>query len=277
MGRTILLTGVTGSIGEATAKQLVRTGHISLILAGRNPDNLETLKTELHKINSHNTIDTVLLDLANIESVRRAVGVIKEKYTDLTTIVNLAAVYTRHKQMNAGGFETMFATNYIGTFLFTFLLSQHYAPAKALTVITVSSSGLSKINFDNLNGERRFSSIANFSQSKTCEVLFAKKLARQFDGTASVSFCFDPGIVQSKSMNNMPLLIRAIGRIVGSAPDKPAQTLTQLILSPTGKDLNGKFINKNGSLITLSRYAEDNLVQDKLWKITQKLISANAS
>ncbi|MDF5306455.1 SDR family NAD(P)-dependent oxidoreductase, partial [Vibrio parahaemolyticus] len=49
---TILLTGATGGIGQAIARELAKRG-ASLILVGRNEESLQTLQRELSNPERH--------------------------------------------------------------------------------------------------------------------------------------------------------------------------------------------------------------------------------
>ena len=262
----ILLTGVTGAIGKATVTELVKIGSHPLLLVGRTESSLLQLRQEVQPINPLVSIHLLTIDLANIDAVKAGIAKIIQEYKALHAIINLAAVITKERTLVKGGLETMFATNYLGPFLLTAELSKAFSPAYPLRIITVTSASTSRIDFANLQGEKRFSSIANFSQSKTCNVLLVKKLARELVQTPSVSFGFDPGIVRSKAMDEMPKLFGLIGKLVGKPPQQAAYALTQLATDPGFEHANGQFFNQRLQPIKVSSYAEDQQIQDKLWK-----------
>jgi NAD(P)-dependent dehydrogenase (short-subunit alcohol dehydrogenase family) len=268
----ILLTGVTGAIGKATVAELVKIGSYPLLLVGRNEDSLLQLLQEVQPLNPMVPIRTLRLDLSDLEAVNAGIARISEEYKGLFGIINLAAVITRQRTLVKGGLETMFATNYLGPFLLTSQLSKAFSQAYPLRIITVSSASTSPIDFANLQGENRFSSIANFSKSKTCNVLFVKRLAREFEGTLSVSLGFDPGIVRSKAMDEMPKLFGLIGKLVGRPPQQAARALALLATEPTYQQANGQFFNKHLKTVKMSSYADNRQIQDELWEVSRRKV-----
>jgi NAD(P)-dependent dehydrogenase (short-subunit alcohol dehydrogenase family) len=190
--KNILLTGVTGAIGKATLIQLVKAEGLNLILAGRNESSLSALKASI--IESASAIDILRLDMADFKSVYNFIDLIKSRYQRLDVIVNIAAVIKRQRTITVDGLEVMFQTNFLSPFLLTTRLCTS-DPARATRVITVSSASTSVIDFQNLNSERKFSTLNTFSQSKSCNVLFVKMLARKFANQGgNISIGFDPGI-----------------------------------------------------------------------------------
>ncbi len=58
-------------------------------------------------------------DLSSINSVRKEVEAIRQKYTRIDLLINNAGVIVQHKQMSVDGIEMTFATNHIGPFILT--------------------------------------------------------------------------------------------------------------------------------------------------------------
>ena len=237
---------------------------------GRNAALLNQLKDELLSANNKNSVDIVIVELSEIKSVSLACDVITRQYSTLFAYVNLAAVIKRQRLLTSERMETMFATNYLAPYQLSTRLSGFYSDS--LKIILVSSASTSKIDFDNLQGESKFSSIPIFSQSKTCNVLLVKKLSRQFESSNCVSIGFDPGIVKSKSMTEMPKFFQIIGKMVGKAPDKSAKALAEIIFT-TGST-SGTFYDKHLKPIKTSNYSDDTVLQDKLDELTMELIKA---
>jgi retinol dehydrogenase 14 len=65
--------------------------------------------------------------------------------------------------------------------------------------VTVSSGAhtTGKIDFGDLQGERRYSGQRAYSQSKLANVLFTYELARRLDGTGVTATVLHPGVVRS--------------------------------------------------------------------------------
>lgn len=266
--RNIVITGATGAIGKATAIELIRCPNINLILLGRNTIGLNQLKSDLLKINSENTVDIINTDLSQLKSVGETIDLIIKKYSTLFCFVNLAAVIKKKKSYTSDNIETMFATNYVSPFLLATRLADSYS--NSLKIVFVTSASATKIKLDNLQGEIKYSAISNFSQSKICNVLFIKKLSRQFESTHVTAIGFDPGIVKSKSMGELPKIFQIIGRVIGKTADRSAKSLAKIVID--NNFINGNFYDKNLKEINTSKYSNDILIQDKLFDQTNELI-----
>jgi len=93
------------------------------------------------------------------------------------------------------GIETIFATNHLGPFLLTGLLIDTLKESAPSRVITVASKGLMmypnlKIEFENLNGEKKFSPQHAYYHSKLAQVMFTYELTRKLAGTGVTANCY---------------------------------------------------------------------------------------
>ncbi len=83
--RTILITGATSGIGEATAKLLINNNR--LIICGRRSDRLEKLKNELLQINE---VTSLTFDVANKNQVFEAINSLPENFKTIDVLINNA-------------------------------------------------------------------------------------------------------------------------------------------------------------------------------------------
>ena len=89
--------------------------------------------------------------------------------------MNCAGVYTPKRSVTTEGFETMFATNLLGPFLLTNLVLPQLRAAESARVLVISAPSGTKLDFDDLQGERRFRSLTNFGASKAADLLSRSK------------------------------------------------------------------------------------------------------
>src|SRR4051812_40495889 len=113
-GRRALVTGVTSGIGLVTARELARAG-AEVLLAGRDPDKLEAVRSSLARAFPGSTLHPVLLDLADQSSVRRAAA-LAGSHGPLDLLVNNAGVMAPPYERTVDGFELQLATNHLGPF-----------------------------------------------------------------------------------------------------------------------------------------------------------------
>lgn len=83
--RTILITGATSGIGEATARLLIKNNR--LILCGRRSERLEKLKSELSLINE---VTTLNFDVTNRKVVFKALDSLPENFKEIDILINNA-------------------------------------------------------------------------------------------------------------------------------------------------------------------------------------------
>ena len=83
--RTILITGATSGIGEATARLLIKKNR--LILCGRRNERLEKLKSELGLINE---VTTLNFDVSNRKAVFESIESLPDNFKSIDVLINNA-------------------------------------------------------------------------------------------------------------------------------------------------------------------------------------------
>ena len=116
-GENVLITGASGGLGLAVAKQIAEHGG-NLILAVRNVRKASALAKQL-SIASRGSIDVIELDLSDLKSVHSAAEQVKNKIDILILNAGVMATPLRH---TVDGFELQMGTNHLGHFAFTGLL-----------------------------------------------------------------------------------------------------------------------------------------------------------
>src|SRR4051812_1954530 len=203
--RTAVVTGATAGIGRAIAEALAAAG-LTVVLVARDQARGEAARQEITKTTANDRISVVVGDLGEMASIRRAAVAIGRAHPKLDILVNSAGVYTPKRTVTADGFETMFATNLLGPFLLTNLLLPQLAAGSARVLVLSAPSG-TKLDFDDLQGERPFRSLTAFGASKAADLLFTFELARRSAGTGVTANAIHPGLVRTNLMSGAPALI----------------------------------------------------------------------
>jgi NAD(P)-dependent dehydrogenase (short-subunit alcohol dehydrogenase family) len=181
-GRTAVVTGANSGIGTVTARELAAHG-ARVVLACRSrtrgQDTLDALRVRL---GADARLDLVELDLADLASVRRAADEIRallDERVDL--LVNNAGVMALPLRRTADEFEMQFGTNHLGHFALTGLLMPALLAVPEPRVVTVTSNfhRYGRIDFANLNAERRYQKWQAYGQSKLANLLFTLELDRR--------------------------------------------------------------------------------------------------
>jgi len=272
MKKTVVVTGATGAIGKATALELAKN-NCAVILLGRNTDKLSKVQSEIIQATSNNDIETVVADLSEAKSIRQAIAEIKSKHNSLNALVNVAAIFTKNRTENSRGLEYTFSTNHLGPFILTNELLDLLKAGKPARVITVSAPSTTKINFDDINGKKNYSSgfLGAFGASKMMNIMFTYALARRLEGTGVSTSVFHPGLVKSELTKDMPKFLYYIFKTISSAPDKAAKMLCSLAIDKQYENSNGTFLKFDGKEIQSNKYSYDKDLQEKLWILSEQL------
>ena len=112
MHKTILITGASSGIGEATARRFDQAGS-RLILNARNTEKLTSLKKELEE--SYGTeVYLIPFDVRDFQSAEKAIGSIPETFRQIDVLVNnagLALGVDKEFEGDMTDYETMIDTN----------------------------------------------------------------------------------------------------------------------------------------------------------------------
>jgi NAD(P)-dependent dehydrogenase (short-subunit alcohol dehydrogenase family) len=193
-GRTAVITGANSGIGYCTARELARHGAEVLLACRseqRGTEAVERLRAEV----PGGRVRFARLDLADLSSVRSFVNEYDSDRLDL--LINNAGVMAIPYAKTTDGFETQFGVNHLGHFALTGLLLPRLLATPRARVISLSSivHALSKIDLDDLNGERRYRRWIAYGRSKAANLLFIHELARRLKaaGVDIVAAAAHPG------------------------------------------------------------------------------------
>ena len=111
--KTVLITGANTGIGKEVARQLALRPEIARIyLACRNAERASTAKAELEAATGRTIFDIVLMDVADLASVRAGLADIDGSVDAL--VMNAGVIGPQSMNLTADGVTTVFATNVLG-------------------------------------------------------------------------------------------------------------------------------------------------------------------
>ena len=239
-------------------------------MACRDKIRGEKDRTEIETASGNKNIELLLLDLASQQSVRDGAASFKKAHGKLDVLINNASVFKGTRTTTPDGLEAMFTTNHLGHFLLTNLLLDELKASPSGRVINITAPSTTKLDFDDLQGERKFSALSAFGASKMCNLLFTYELARRPEGTNVTSNALYPGLIKSNLMNEAPAPIRWLTRLFSSTPEQASASLVYLASSPEVEGVTGKFF-KGKKIISSSAYSHDESVQRRLWDVSMAL------
>jgi NAD(P)-dependent dehydrogenase (short-subunit alcohol dehydrogenase family) len=212
VGKRFFITGANSGVGYSAAVELARRGAV-VVLACRDRARGEAALAQLRvdargPESAAGVAELVELDLASLDSVRAVAEAELAREEPLHGLINNAGVMAPPKrQVTKDGFEVQFGTNVLGHFALTcrlmpaLLLGRASILEDAPRVVTLASIAhkRGRLNFDDLQSERRYSPMAAYAQSKLGDLMFAFELDRRLRAAhvAVVSIGCHPGVAQS--------------------------------------------------------------------------------
>jgi len=295
-GKTAIITGANSGIGYQAGVELARHGaHVVLCVRDvhKGQAALESLLREAAQNHvgqglTRPSAEIALLDLASLASIRKFALGFAARRQALDILINNAGVMALPtRQLTEDGFERQFGTNHLGHFILTGYMVPQLLGAEAPRVVTVSSLAhiQGKIDFDNLQSERKYTPWKAYENSKLANLLFAFELDRRARAVGSklLSLACHPGISRTQIVANGPgpnfksnLLFGPL-RFLTSPDSEGAEPTLYAAANPLAR--SGEFIGPNGFLefyghpkvVRARKKAYDPEVAKKLWTVSEQL------
>ena len=275
-GRTVLITGGTGGIGRATAVGLAALG-ARIAITGRSIGRAEAAAADIRGATGNPDVDAFGADLSSQSEVRRLASEVLDAYPRLDVLVNNVGGFWATRHVTEDGLERTFAVNHLAAFLLTDLLLDRLKASAPARVVTVSSNAqsLGAIDFEDLQGERRYSGQDAYNQSKLASVLFTYELARRLVGTGVTATVLHPGVVNSgfgaEDPSRIFRLLVPLWRPFMKTPQQGAATSIYLASSPEVEGATGTFF-ANGKPQISSKTSYDESAAGRLWRVSARLV-----
>ena len=196
-GKVAVVTGGNSGIGLETARRLAAAG-AEVVIAVRNPGKGAAAVADIMTSHPGTAVTAESLDLSSLASVRDFAQKMAARDQPIDVLVNNAGIMAVPKrEETADGFELQLGTNHLGHFALTGLLLPLLRRADAARVVTLSSSAarMGRMNFDDLQSERKYGPWRAYGQSKLADLLFAFELQRRSaaNGWEVTSYAAHPG------------------------------------------------------------------------------------
>jgi len=212
-GKVVAITGTTSGTGYVCAREVAKKG-ATVILLNRSSERAENSLAQLNKEVPTGNFDSIVCDLQNFDSVRKAMETVKSKYEVIDVLVNNAGVMALKDQATSDGFDVQIQTNVLSHFLVTKELYPLMLKSKQARIVNHSSMArlgppleakYFEANGGNLGGDGTEEENMNFKgprwlryhQTKLANAAFTYGLKNQFEkaGVSNViSLLAHPGL-----------------------------------------------------------------------------------
>lgn len=275
-GKVMLVTGATDGIGKVTILELARRG-ATVVGVGRNPEKCAAVEKEVRAVAVNPAVEFIVGDLSSQKDVRAVAETFLRDHRRLDVLVNNAGGIIYERKVSVDGIEMTWALNHLGYFLLTNLLLDVLKSSAPSRIVSVSSGAhrFGKINFDDLQSTKGYSSWRVYGQSKLANILFSNELARRLEGTGVTSNALHPGLVASRfgRSGNSPMTT-LVGWFQGAAaitPEQGAQTSIFLATSPEVEGVTGLYFEKCKP-VKPSAAALDVETARRLWQVSEEMV-----
>ena len=208
-GKRVIVTGANSGLGFEISKVFAAKG-ADLIMACRSKSKGEEALISIKKIHPKASVEIAELDLADLASVKSFVDNIAKQHKQLDILCNNAGVMALPELRTKDGFEMQFGTNHLGHFSLTLGLLPLLNASEGARVVNTSSMAakMGKIDFSNLNAERKYDKWGAYGQSKLANLLFTFELQRklQKSGSSVTVYSSHPGYSATNLLTTGPKL-----------------------------------------------------------------------
>lgn len=275
-GRVCLVTGASSGIGRATAQALAARG-AEVFLLCRNRDKGEATRAAIVRETGNAAVHLLVGDLARQADIHRVADQFLATGKPLHVLVNNAGIVNTQRRLTEDGYEEMFAVNHLGYFLLTERLRQRLidsAPSRIVSVASGAHAFVRGLNWDDLQYERTpYKTFTVYGQSKLCNLLWTRELARQLHGTGVTANCLHPGAVGT----GLATQNGALGKIVMTllkpffrSPEKGATAAIHLATAPEAATISGQYYYDRKP-IEPKPWAKDGAAALRLWALSVQM------
>ncbi|MES2063293.1 MAG: SDR family oxidoreductase [Bacteroidota bacterium] len=272
---TTVITGATSGIGKETAMALAKKDHAVYMLV-RDMEKGEELRQEIIAETKNKHIYVVKCDLADMESVRNAAGILKSGLLAVNVLINNAGGIFAERQESKDGYEMTFAVNHLSHFLLVNNLLPLLQKGQA-RIINVSSEAhrMAKPNFNDLQWIKRpYAAWRAYGTAKLFNIYFTRSLALKYGPKGISAFALHPGLVNTGfgiGLNGIGNILMWLARPFMISAESGAKTSIYLATAARIDAKSGKYF-KNRHPADPSAKATDELGRNRLWDLSMEMI-----
>jgi len=253
--KNAIVTGATGAIGAAIARQMAQKG-FSVTIVARDETKARNLTSEIIRSTGNVNVDFMIADLSRKIEIQKIAAAWNKP---LHVLINNAAATPRRREETPEGIEMQFATNVLGYFW----MIGHFLPflkaGAPSRVVNVASYWAGDLKMCDLECTKRlYNNDTIYRQTKQADRMLTVAFAERLKNEGITVNAVHPGDVNSKLSNNL-------GYGGHESPDEGADTPVWAATSPELNGISGKYFERR-SMVRCS-FGEDKMNVERLFEI----------
>jgi NAD(P)-dependent dehydrogenase (short-subunit alcohol dehydrogenase family) len=225
-----------------------------------------------------------IADLSRLDAVRDLALRLGAAHPRIHGLLNNAGALFLERDVTVDGLERTFALNHLQYFALSLLLLDRVvaaaAPGAPARIINVSSRAHTNasLDVDDLQMTHGYAGWRAYANSKLCNVLFTRALARRLEPARVVVHALHPGVVTTRFATNnggMGRFLRRLMDVVSVDADAGADTPVWLLDQAEAAQSTGDYWVKRRRQAP-SRAARDDATGERLWQASATLAGIDA-
>ena len=288
-GKTIVITGGSAGLGVETARVLAERG-ARIVSVVRDETKGRAAAETIRKSVPDAEIEFAVLDLFDLDSVRKGADDIASRFPRIDRLINNAGIMACPLGRTKEGLDTQLGTNHLGHFVLTARIIDNVLAGAPARIINLSSGGhrMSPMRFDDPFFEKEeYSKFVAYGQAKTANVLFSLALDNRFKDRGVRSVAIHPGAIHTELGRHMTgddfkSLMKGRPQAEPMKFKELAQGAATTVWAATTKDLDNRggvycedcgiapVIESPGQSLGVMSWAVDPEAAEKLWTLSEK-------
>lgn len=272
--KSFLITGSNSGLGLETARALADCG-ATVLTAARSKEKADQTAQSIG-----DAAIGVVCELSEPASVRACVREVKDAVESLDGIICNAGIMALPQLTLQHGYEAQFFTNHIGHAILVLGLLDHLASdGRVVMVSSAAHQAAPKegVELDNLDGAKGYGAWRAYGQSKLANLLFARRLAVEFQDTEKVAVALHPGVIDTNLGRHLNPVLKA-SYSIGSPlfmkdAEQGASTQTWAAAHPDASHASGEYL-VDCNVARSSAKGRDMELAARLWERTHEILES---
>lgn len=270
-GRRYVVTGCNSGLGYETCRVLALRGAAIVGLAR----TLDKAQGALDALSIRDT--AVACELSDLHSVAAAVDSIRALGRVDGLIAN-AGVMALQELQQIHGYERQFFTNHIGHFALVTGLIDSLSDEGRVVMLSSGAHRMAPdegIEFDNLSGAKGYEPWRAYGQSKLANLMFARSLAKRFEGSKRTANSVHPGVIDTNLGRHVPNRAAMYERLKPHLKTTEQGASTQCLVAthPSLASVSGAYFSDNRVVEPLHPTAHDDAIAERLWTESEAIMA----